>query len=99
MMGVGEGGGGGREEGGREGGRPNHIYTSILADTQLNGLTSLKVITVRLHSQSRYANWKPVTSEEMEGFYAVIINMGVIQLPEIELYWSSKWVGEIPFFG
>ena len=35
----------------------------------------------------------------MEGFFAVIISMGVIQLPEIELYWSSKWVGEIPFFG
>ena len=31
---------------GREGGRPNHIYTSIFADTQLNGLTSYKVTTV-----------------------------------------------------
>ena len=53
----------------------------------------------RLTSQSRYANWKPVSSEEMEGLFAVIINMGVMQLPEIELHRSSKWVGEIPFFG
>ena len=34
--------------------------------------------------------------EEMEG---VVINMGVIQLPELEAYWSTNWTGNIPFFG
>ena len=29
---------------------------------------------------------------------AVIINMGLIQLPEIEAYWSTSWTGDIPFF-
>ena len=28
----------------------------------------------------------------------VIINMGLIHLPEIEAYWSTNWTGEIPFF-
>ena len=95
-----DGSGGGRG-GGREG--DSITYTSILAiyintcryaAERIDQLQSDNCLT----SQSRYANWKPVTSEEMEGFFAVIINMGVIQLPEIELYWS-KWVGEIPFFG
>lgn len=52
----------------------------------------------QLSPKSRFRNWKPVSAEEMEGFMAVIINMGVIQLPEIEAYWSTKWTGEIPFF-
>ena len=34
--------------------------------------------------------------EEMEG---VVINMGVIQLSELEAYWSTNWTGNIPFFG
>ena len=36
---------------------------------------------------------------EMEGFFGVIVNMGLIQLPTLESYWSSSWIGNIPFFG
>ena len=28
----------------------------------------------------------------------MIINMGLIQLPTLESYWSSTWTGKIPFF-
>jgi len=35
---------------------------------------------------------------EMEGFLAVVINMGLIQLPEIESYWSTNWITTVPFF-
>jgi len=34
----------------------------------------------------------------MEGFLAVVINMGLIQLPEIESYWSTNWITTVPFF-
>ena len=37
--------------------------------------------------------------EEMEGFFGVVINMGLIQLPELEAYWSTNLTGNIPFFG
>ena len=53
----------------------------------------------RLTPRSRYSNWKPVTLSEMEGFFGVIINMGLIQLPSLESYWSSSWIGKVPFFG
>ena len=53
----------------------------------------------QLTRKSRYANWKPVTPMEMEGFLAIIVNMGLIQLPDIESYWNTSWVGHIPFFG
>ena len=49
--------------------------------------------------RSRFINWKPVSREEMEGFFGVIINMGLIQLPTLESYWSFSWIGNIPFFG
>ena len=52
----------------------------------------------RLTPRSRFANWIPVTLMEMQGFFGVIINMGLIQLPTLESYWSSSWTGNIPFF-
>jgi len=35
---------------------------------------------------------------ELEGFLAIIFNMGMIRLPELEAYWKTSWVAEIPFF-
>ena len=58
---------------------------------QMRGLNN----SVHLTPRSRFANWKPVTVSEMEGFFRVIINMGLIQL----LNWSSSCIGKIPFFG
>ena len=53
----------------------------------------------RLTSHSRFQKWKPVSREEMYGFLALIINMGIIQLPDIESYWKTSWISEVPFFG
>ena len=42
--------------------------------------------------------WKMVTVDEMKGFVAVILNMGVIQLRCIKDYWSTKHTTDLPFF-
>ena len=47
---------------------------------------------------SLYSNWKPVTIEEMKGFIAVLLNMGIIQLPNMKDYWSTSDTTNIPFF-
>ncbi len=52
----------------------------------------------KLKKHSRYQSWKPETFTEMKGFLAAVINMGVIQVPDIESYWTTNWTGEIPFF-
>ena len=52
----------------------------------------------RLGTRSRFANWIPVTATEMEEFFAIIVNMGIIQIPNIEAYWSTSWTSEISFF-
>lgn len=39
-----------------------------------------------------------MTVPEMYGFLAVVINMGIIKVPEISSYWSTSWTSHIPFF-
>ena len=38
---------------------------------------------------SLYRNWKPVTVDEMQPFVGVILNMGLIQLHNIQDYWLT----------
>ena len=33
------------------------------------------------------------------GFLAIILNMGLMEMPHMHDYWSRSWVAEIPFFG
>lgn len=35
----------------------------------------------------------------MYAFLAVILNMGIINLPDVPSYWSTSWSSSIPFFG
>lgn len=70
-------------------------FTNRYADERIDKLRTIGRLTPR----SRFANWKPVTEPEMLGFFGVIINMGLIQLPTLESYWNSSWIGKIPFFG
>ena len=47
---------------------------------------------------SIFHKWQPVTPSEMEGFISIILNMGLINLPRIQDYWSKAWTGQVPFF-
>ena len=38
-----------------------------------------------------------MTKWEMKGFLSAVINMGIIKLPELESYWKTSWVSEVPF--
>jgi hypothetical protein len=40
-----------------------------------------------------------VSVPEMKAFLGLIINMGLMPLPDIKDYWSSEWTTEIKFFG
>ena len=52
----------------------------------------------KLTRGSRFRKWRPLTLEEMNGFLAIILNMGVIKVPEIEDYWKTSWESQNPFF-
>ena len=42
--------------------------------------------------------WTPVTITELEGFLAIVINMGIVSVPAVEDYWKTSWISEVPFF-
>ena len=52
-----------------------------------------------MRTHSRLKKWTPVTTTEMYGFLAVIMNMGIINVPDLASYWSTSWTTSIPFFG
>ena len=45
-----------------------------------------------------YRNWRPVTKEEVKGFIAVTLNIGIIQLGDLKDYWSTEDTNNLPFF-
>ena len=52
----------------------------------------------KLKPRSRLLKWTSVTIGELEGFLAIVINMGVITAPAVVDYWKTSWITEIPFF-
>ena len=57
-----------------------------------------KISSMALSAHSLYRNWKPVSVEEMKGFIAVILNMGIIQLSNPKDYWATDYTTNLPFF-
>ena len=52
----------------------------------------------KLGPRSRLLKWTPVTITELEGFLAIVINMGIVSVPAVEDYWKTSWISEVPFF-
>ncbi len=52
----------------------------------------------KLKKRSWFNKWSALTLLELHGFLAIVFNMGIIKLPELEDYWKTSWVAEIPFF-
>jgi hypothetical protein len=46
--------------------------------------------TQKLTKRSKTLQWKPTTNEEMFKFLGIIIEMGLVQMPEIDYYWSKS---------
>ena len=84
-----------------------HAYThacciGVLAHTCTYWYTAQRIeqleATGRLTHKSRFRKWHPTTITEMKGFLSIVLNMGLIELPQIEDYWKTSWVSEVPFF-
>ena len=75
------------------------IYTrknkTRLIFSRING--PIVTETNRYHDQQVLADphkhkrkWSPVNREEMEAFVGIIIHMGIVKLPRINMYWSNN---------
>ncbi|CAF4073737.1 unnamed protein product [Rotaria magnacalcarata] len=43
-----------------------------------------------INGRSKSRQWKPTNDTEMLKFFGIIIEMGLVQMPELEYYWSSS---------
>ena len=71
-----------------------HIQFCSYAETKISTLER----EGNLGPRSRFRKWKPLSRFELWGFLALIVNMGIIHLPDIESYWKTSWVCQIKFF-
>ncbi|KAK7090835.1 hypothetical protein V1264_010585 [Littorina saxatilis] len=71
----------------------NHlvIQTNLYADQFLEANPNLPEF-------SRANKWEPVNAAEMKKFLALVLLMGIVRRPAIELYWSRKVLYRIPVF-
>ena len=37
-------------------------------------------------------SWKPVTQETMKAFLAIVLYMGMVNLPTLQMYWNTHWI-------
>ena len=70
------------------------MYTYRYAAARIDALRQADHLTPR----SRFMNWQPISVSDLRAFLAVILNMGLIEVPTLEGYWSTSWECEIPFF-
>lgn len=56
--------------------------TNKFATESINNTSS----SSRIHQQ----DWQSVTRDEMNTFFGILLIMGIVQLPEIRLYWSNN---------
>ena len=60
--------------------------------------------SVLVHSGENRATQKQepahikITICQLEALLTIVINVGLIQVPDIESYWSTNWISSIPFF-
>ena len=75
---------------------PIEIFKLFWDDDTLNHIVAYTNENARLHpSQSHGARaWKPVTLDEIHGYFAVVIHMGIHHEAQITDYWrEDQWFG------
>jgi hypothetical protein len=57
-----------------------------------------KILELQLSQRSNWSRWSDVSVPEMKAFLGLIVNIGLMPLPDIKDYWSNEWITEIKFF-
>jgi hypothetical protein len=66
----------------------DEIISLMVRET--NRYAEQHVQTQKLTKRSKTLQWKPTNNEEMLKFLGIIIEMGLVQMPEIDYYWSKS---------
>lgn len=66
----------------------DHILEIIAEET--NKYATQCINNSACSSTSHQRAWKPVTKDEINAFFDILLIMGIVQVPEIRLYWSQN---------
>ncbi|XP_064109615.1 piggyBac transposable element-derived protein 4-like [Macrobrachium nipponense] len=76
---------------------PIDVYKQIITDDiinlivqETNRYAEQKISSVTVTRRSKLRQWVPTNNEEIEKFIGLIIYMGLVPFPEIQLYWSKS---------
>jgi hypothetical protein len=70
-----------------------HFITDEIIDLMVRETNRYAEQYLQAHEirrRSKYREWKPTTHEEMLKFFGIIIEMGLVQMPQLNHYWSSN---------
>ena len=70
------------------------IYSHRYANETIEALRASN----QLRPHSIYQKWQPMTRCDLDGLLALILNMGLIDMPNLQDYWSTAWTTQVPFF-
>lgn len=71
------------------------LLEHICSESNLYGNKRKNVST---SPHARIKTWVNITLTDLKAFLGTVINMGIVGLPDIESYFSTKWESHIPFF-
>jgi hypothetical protein len=75
----------------------DEFLNNIVIET--NRYVRHKISELQLGPRSIWNSWSDVSVLEMKAFIGLIINMGIVLLPDLKDYWSSEWTTQVQFFG
>jgi hypothetical protein len=73
----------------------DELLNSIAVET--NRYARPKISELQLSPRYIWSRWSDVSVPEMK-ILGIIINMGLMPLPDIKDYWFSEWITQIKFF-
>jgi hypothetical protein len=75
----------------------DELLNNIVVET--NRYARRKISELHLSPRSIWSRWSDVPVHEMKVFLGLIINMGIVLLPDLKDYCSSEWTTQVKFFG
>jgi hypothetical protein len=83
---------------------PLEYFNLFITDNMIDGIVTETnkrarqlMQSTRLKRRSRLNDWVDVTCNELKVLFAMFIYQGIIQKPEIEMFWSTKPLLETPY--
>jgi hypothetical protein len=68
----------------------DELLNNIVAET--NRYARHKISELHRSQRSIWSRWSDVSVPEIREFLGLIINMGLMPLPDVKDYWSSEWI-------